>query len=126
MATVWVKRTDVEGARYIEVEDLDLQQLTVSKLIARWLTVVKLEGIAADLVSLKLVPNGARKPTADKEAAATLLDDPSQSLSDAGIADSSWLLAVIVSAATAPTAGTPLLGVLPRHAACLRDGAIPP
>ena len=55
-------------------------------------------------VDLLLVPHeGERKPTAEAEARATLLDEPAQPLSDAGVRTCSWLLARAVTAATPAT-----------------------
>jgi len=48
----------------------------------------------AGQVRLYLVPHeGVRKPLAEAEARATLLDEPALSLADAGIVSGSWLLA---------------------------------
>jgi hypothetical protein len=89
--TLWVKRTDVEGARYAEIESL-ASSLTVSKLIARWVSEVKLD-VRPSLVTLRLVKRGPGVPTASEEADSTLLVDPSATLRGAGVADGSWLLA---------------------------------
>jgi hypothetical protein len=87
---VWVKRTDVHGARYSELEEVDLQQ-TVSKFIARWVAQAKLD-VDPSLVTLRLVWCGSRKPTAEEEAAAVVLDDPSLSLGESGVTGTAWLL----------------------------------
>ncbi len=89
--TLWVKRADVEGARYAEVEFVDCS-LTVSKLIARWVSDKKLD-VDPSLVTLRLVKSGPGVPTASKEAQAAPLE-PRLTLSEAGLVDGSWLLAV--------------------------------
>jgi hypothetical protein len=91
-----VKRTDVEGARYAETEDVHCS-LTVSKLIARWVGDKKLD-IDPSLVSLRLAKCGARKPMAEEDAAAVELDDPSLTLADAGVTGTAWLLAFVAAA----------------------------
>jgi len=95
--TVWVKRMNVAGARYAEVEAVDLQQ-SVSKFTARW---VVEEGLAVrpSLVTLRRVACGPRKPSAAEEEAAAVLDDPSLSLADVGITGTAWLLAFVESSA---------------------------
>ena len=97
--TVWVKRMDVVGARYAEVEDVDLQQ-TVSKFTARWMAQAKLD-VDPSLVTLRLVACGARKPSAAEEAAAAVLDDPRLTLAAAGVNAGCSLLAYVVGAAPA-------------------------
>jgi hypothetical protein len=95
--TVWVKRMDVAGARYAEVENVDLQQ-TVSTFIARWVAQAKLD-VDPSLVTLRLVKCGAGKPSASEEAAAVVLDDPSLTLAKASVAGTAWLLADTVQLA---------------------------
>ena len=95
--TVWVKRMDVAGARYVDLENVDLEQ-TVSKFIARWVAQEKLDA-SPSLVSLRLVKCGARKPSAEEEKQAVELDDPRLSLADAGVTDGCSLLAFIASSA---------------------------
>ena len=90
---MWVKRTDVHGARYSELEEVDLQQ-TVSKFIARWVAQAKLD-VDPSLVTLRLVWCGSRKPTAKEEEAAVELDDPSLSLGESGVTRTAWLLAFV-------------------------------
>jgi hypothetical protein len=91
--TVWVKRMDVAGARYAEVENVDLEQ-TVSKFITRWILQAKLD-VDPSLVTLRLVKRGAGKPTAKQEEKAKPLDDPSLSLAQAKVTDTAWLLAFV-------------------------------
>jgi hypothetical protein len=95
--TVWVKRMDVAGARYVDLENVDLEQ-TVSKFIARWVAQAKLD-VDPSLVSLRLVKCGARKPSAEEEKLAVELDDPRLSLAEAGITDGCSLLAFVASSA---------------------------
>ena len=97
--TVWVKPRDIAGARYVEVEDVDLQQ-TVSKFIARWMAQAKLD-VDPSRVTLRLVACSARKPSSAEEAEAKELDDPSLTLADAGITRTAWLLAFVAGAAPA-------------------------
>jgi hypothetical protein len=87
--TLWVKRTDVQGARYAEIEDVDCS-LTVSKLIVRWVSEEKLD-VRPSLVSLRLVPCApGDDPSEEQELAATALS-PRRTLRDAGIAHGSSL-----------------------------------
>ena len=95
--TVWVKRMDVAGAQYVDVESVDLEQ-TVSKFKSRWVTQAKLD-VDPSLVTLHLVKCGARKPSAEEEKQAVELDDPRLSLDEAGITDGCSLLAFIASSA---------------------------
>ena len=94
--TLWVKPLDIAGARYVEVEDVDLQQ-TVSKFIARWVSQEKLD-VRPSRVTLRLVACGARKPSAAEEAAAAELDDPRLTLAEAGVLDGCSLLAFVAGA----------------------------
>ena len=93
--TLWVKRTDVEGARYAEVECVD-SSLTVSKLIARWVSDEKLD-VRPSLVTLRLVKSGPGVPTASEEAQAAPLE-PRLTLREAGVVDGSSLLVCIAGA----------------------------
>jgi hypothetical protein len=88
---------DVAGARYVDVENVDLEQ-TVSKFIARWVAQAKLD-VDSSLVTLRLVKCGARKPSAEEEKLAVELDDPSLNLADSNITETAWLLAFIASSA---------------------------
>ena len=94
--TLWVKPRDIVGARYVEVEDVDLQQ-TVSKFTARWMAQAKLD-VDPLRVTLRLVACGARKPSAAEEAAAAELDDPSLTLAAAGVTGTAWMLAKVAGA----------------------------
>jgi hypothetical protein len=87
--TVWVKRMDVHGARYSELEEVDLQQ-TVSKFIARWVAEERLD-VRPSFVTLRRCDS--LKPTAEEEAAAVVLDDPRLTLAAAGVTDGCSLLA---------------------------------
>ena len=93
LSTVWVKRMDVAGAQFVEVENVDLEQ-TVSKFKARWLAQAKLD-VDPSLVTLRLVKCGARKPAVDDEAEADVLDDPRLTLASAGLTDGCSLLAFV-------------------------------
>ena len=95
--TVWVKRTDVPGARYVAVKGVDLQE-TVDDFTARWVAQAKLD-VDPSLVTLRLVACGPRKPSAAEEVAAAVLDDPSLSLADVGITGTAWLLPYVESSA---------------------------
>jgi hypothetical protein len=99
-----VKRTDVQGARYDEVEEVD-PALTLSKFIARWVSKKRPE-LDPSLVTLRLVKCGAGVPDAALESASNLLSDPSMSLSDAGLAPTSWLLANFAGGAGVCTLST--------------------
>ena len=91
--TVWVKRMDVAGARYVAVKGVDLQE-TVDDFTARWVEQAKLD-VDPSLVSLRLVKRGAGKPTAKQEAKAKVLDDPSLSLAEAKVTGTAWLLVFV-------------------------------
>ena len=86
---------DVAGARYVDVENVDLEQ-TVSKFIARWTAQEKLD-VAPSLVTLRLVKCGARKPSTEEEKQAVELDDPSLTLGEVNIMGTTWLLAFVAS-----------------------------
>ena len=94
---MWVKRTDVAGTRYAELEDVDLEQ-TVDDFTARWVAQAKLD-VRPSLVTLRLVQCGARKPEVGDEAKADVLDDPSLTLAAAGFTDGCSLLADVVQPA---------------------------
>jgi hypothetical protein len=93
--TLWVKRTDVEGAQYVSVKGVDGLQ-TVDDFKARWLSDKKLD-MDPSLVTLRLVKRGLGVPTASEEAQAAPLE-PRLSLREAGLADGSSLLACIAGA----------------------------
>jgi len=102
--TVWVKRTDVTGARYAAVKGVDPQQ-TVDDFIARWMAQAKLD-IDPALVTLRLVPCEARKPTPEEEQEAAELD-PLDTLIAAGVADGFFVLAVVAGACGAVRSALP-------------------
>ena len=93
--TLWLKRTDVAGARYDLNKHVDPGQL-VAELIARWVSDEKLD-VRPSLVTLRLVKRGPGVPTASEEAQAAPLE-PRLSLREAGLADGSSLLACIAGA----------------------------
>jgi len=88
--TLWVKRTDDYG----KLRGVDPEQ-DVHDLKTQWLSGVKLE-VDPSFVTLRLV-RCAGKPTAEEEAAATVLD-PWRTLREAGVADGSLLLAKVAGA----------------------------
>jgi hypothetical protein len=110
--TLWVKRTDVEGARYDLIKHVDSGQL-VAELIARWVSDKKLD-VDPSLVTLRLVKRGPGVPTASEEANSTLLADPSATVRGAGVADGSWLLAVSPGAVCHPPVRCPRLAHVSR------------
>jgi hypothetical protein len=63
---------DVLGARYVAVKGVDAQQ-SVDDFTARYVAQAKLD-VDPSLVTLRLVWSGSRKPTAEEEAAAVVLD----------------------------------------------------
>ena len=89
---------DVPGARYADVENVDLEQ-TVSKFITRWVAQAKLD-VDPSLVTLRLVKCGARKPEIVDEAKAEVLDDPRLTLAAAGLTDGCSLLAFVAGTKT--------------------------
>ena len=98
--TVWVKRMDVTGAQYVEVENVDLEQ-TVSKFKARWVAQAKLD-VDPSLVTLRLVESSGAEPTPDEEAIAkNKAEDlrPRLTLAKAGLTDGCSLLAFISKSA---------------------------
>ena len=96
--TVWVKRTDVTGARYDFIKNVDPQEL-VAELIARWVAQAKLD-VDPSLVTLRLLKCGACKPEVDDEAKADVLDDPRLTLAAAGLINGCSLLAFVAGAST--------------------------
>ena len=86
---------DKAGARYDFVKSVDPEQ-NVAEFIARWVSQEELD-VRPSLVTLRLVPCGARTPTAEEEQAAAELD-PRVTLADAGFTDGCSLLAVVAGA----------------------------
>jgi hypothetical protein len=93
LITVWVKRMDVAGARYVAVKGVDVLE-TVDDFIARWVAQEQLD-VRPSLVTLRRVKRGAGKPTAKQEANANVLDDPSLSLAQVKVTNTSWVLAFV-------------------------------
>ena len=93
---LWVKPAGVPGAQYCAVKGVDLQATTVYDLQARAVAEDKLD-VPPSRVTLRLVACSARPPSADDEAAAVALDDPSISLADAGVTGTAWLLACVAT-----------------------------
>jgi len=95
-----VKRVNVAEGQYAPLTGVDLQQ-TVHSLKASWAADVLL-GVHSSHIILRLVSRGARKPSAAEEEVAAVLDDPSLSLSDAGVTGgTAWLLASVAGTAVA-------------------------
>jgi len=97
LATIWVKRLDVPGARFASVKDVDLLQ-TVDALTESWAAKAKLD-VDLSLITLRLLMScTGDEPTADDELAAKVLQ-PRLTLAAAGVTDGCSLLASV--------AGTP-------------------
>ena len=93
--TLWLKSLGVAGARYVAVKDVDLMQ-TVDDFIARWVSEEKLD-VRPSLVTLRLVRCAGEEPTAEEEAAATVLS-PRRTLREAGVTAGCSLLAFVAGA----------------------------
>ena len=91
--TVWVKRMDIAGARYVAVKGVDTLEV-VDEFIARGVAQAKLD-VDPSLVTLRLVKCGTGKPTLKQEGKAKVLDDPSLSLAEAKVTGTPWLLAFV-------------------------------
>jgi hypothetical protein len=100
-------------AQYNGIEDVDPQQL-VSRLKKRWLRDKKLD-VDPSHVTLWLVKRGAGLPDATEEAAAALLDDPSATLHAAGLAPTTWLLAVFAGEGARRAHARPRALPVPTH-----------
>jgi hypothetical protein len=96
--TVWVKSLAVAGARYVAVKDVNVLQ-TVDDFIARWMAQAKLD-VDPSRVTLRLVRCAGEEPTAEEEAAATVLS-PRRTLREAGVKAGCSMLAYIAGAAPA-------------------------
>ena len=91
---------DVPGARFSEVEDVDLQQTTVSKFTKSW-AAEELPSVRPSLITLRLLMScTGDEPTADDELAAKVLQ-PRLTLAAAGVTDGCSLLASVAGAAVA-------------------------
>ena len=97
LRTLWVRRKDVQSAQYAAFAEVDLR-MTVSAFKLLWMAKAKLD-VDPSLVALRLVRCCSRKPVAEEEEAAVLLDDPSLSLGEAGVTDTAWLLVDAVNLA---------------------------
>jgi len=109
--TLWVKRTG-DGTQYDDIAAVPSE--TVAQFKRRWLAQARLD-MDPGLVSLRLVKRGPDRLTKDlanrvaaEEAATTL--DPADTLTEAGVVDGSWLVAVFAQAA--PSAGVPFTRVV--------------
>ena len=87
-----MKQEDAEKAEYVDIGDID-PLLLVSRLKRRLLSEKKLD-VDPSFVSLRLVRCAGEEPTAEEEAAATVLN-PRRTLREAGVADGSSLLACV-------------------------------
>jgi len=96
--TVWVKRMDVQGARYVAVKGVDAQH-SVDDFTARWVAQAKLD-LDPSLVTLRLVNSSGEEPTEAEETAAFVLR-PRLTLADAGVTDGCSLLAFIAGVSAA-------------------------
>jgi hypothetical protein len=89
--TAFVKRQSSVDTTYIEV-DFSGEE-TVGKLCARTFSSFSNWSIPRDQVFVYHIKRGGRRPSAEEEAAAVLLSDPSELASAPGIGEGSWLLA---------------------------------
>ena len=87
-------------SQFSAMKDVDRLQ-SVDDFKVRWLTQEKRD-VPPSLASLYLVPCGSRKPTAEEEKGAVLLDDPRVSLAAAGVTDGCSLLAYVPGSPGAP------------------------
>ena len=90
---------DVLGAQYVAVKGVDAQQL-VDDFKARYVAQAKLD-VDLSLVTLRLARSDSRKPTAEEEEAAVVLDDPSLRLGESGVTGTAWLLAFVAKSGVA-------------------------
>ena len=97
--TVWVKRMDKAGTRYVAVKGVDLLE-TVDDFIARWVAQAKLD-VDLSLVTLRLVKSSEAEPKADEEANAKVLR-PRLTLAAAGLTDGCSLLVFVVGSSNEP------------------------
>jgi hypothetical protein len=97
--TVWVRPVNSPDTQFSAVKDVDCRQ-SVDDFKVRWLAQAKRD-VDPSLASLYLVPCGSRKPTAEEEKGAVLLDDPRLSLAAAGVTDGCSLLAFIAGVSAA-------------------------
>jgi hypothetical protein len=93
--TLWVKGPH---GGYGKIKGVDSEQ-DVYDFTARWVSDKKLN-VDPTLVSLRLVRCAGEEPTAEEEAAATVLI-PRRTLREAGVADGSSLLALFSGASSA-------------------------
>ena len=97
LATIWVKRLDVPGARFASVKDVDLLQ-TVDALTESW-AAEELPSVRPSLITLRLLMScTGDEPTADDELTAKVLQ-PRLTLAAAGVTDGCSLLASVTGTA---------------------------
>ena len=93
--TLYVKRVTSLGdvGTYVEVDGVDFQHWSVSKLIKHWIDEAA-PGLPRSLVQLCLVPCGTQKPDSTQEKAAAPLDGR-DALASAGVSEWCSLLAFV-------------------------------
>ena len=109
---MWVRRMDVQSAQYSAVKGVDVQQ-SVDDFKGRWVAEENLD-VRPSRITLRLVRCGLGKPRAEEEAAAVVLDDPSLSLGEAGVAGTAWLLAFIAKPSSVASAPARVIAVTSR------------
>ena len=104
---------DSPDAPFVAFKDVDARSELVDDFRTR--VAAKL-GLDPSLLKLHLASSGARKPTAEQEKGAVLLDDPSLSLWESGVGGTTWLLAFIagvsVASSAVPQPATSAVGVV--------------
>jgi hypothetical protein len=102
VATVYIRRTDLAtnepGGRFTGVDVPSVESITVDQLVKQW---IKEQDVRASssYVSLRLT-KANRRPTAEEEATAELLDDPSLTLAAVGVKNGSWIVADVPRSGT--------------------------
>ena len=102
VATVYIRRTDLAtnepGGRFTGVDVPSVESITVDQLVKQW---IKEQDVRASssYVSLRLTKANQR-PTAEEEATAELLDDPSLTLAAVGVKNGSWIVADVPRSGT--------------------------
>ena len=87
------KRTDVPDALYSTLTGVDVRKTSVGDLRTR--VAARLD-VDPSLVTPRLVRCCTRKPTANEEKTAVVLDNPLLTLAAAGITGTAWLLVDVV------------------------------
>jgi len=102
----------VPGAQYGDFAEVDMQ-MSVSAFKGRYVAEEKLD-VRPSFVTLRLVLCDSRKPTAEEEAAAVVLDDPSLTLDAVGVTGTAWLLAFVAKSGSVADVPTRVLTVTSR------------